>query len=121
MTGMLRDQATMNTLRYRSLDQAWNEIRLITVREANQEAEIVNCRLDHVSLDDSPSYKALSYCQGDPNVTRTIHVDRRNVQVIEKLEAALHELPHPGTIRLWVDPICINQADLDERGRQVLR
>ena len=77
ITGMLRDQATMNTLRYRSLDQARNEIRLITVHEANKEAEIVNCRLEHVSLDDSLSYKALSYCWGDPNVTRTIHVNRQ--------------------------------------------
>ena len=111
----------MNTLRYPSLDQDRNEIRLITIHEANKEAEIVNCRFEHVSLDDSPSYKVLSYCWGDPNVTRTIHVNRRNVQVTENLEAALHELRRPGTIRLLVDPICINQADLDKRGRQVLR
>lgn len=39
----------------------------------------------------------------------------------ENLEEAVHELRRPRTIRLWVNAICINQAELDERGRQVLR
>ncbi len=110
-----------NTLPYRPLNESLDEIRLLTVYQADDESEPANCKLEYVSLNDSYPYRALSYCWGDPMVTRTIYVNDHEVQATENLEEALRELRRHGDVRLWVDALCINQRDIDERSRQVLR
>ncbi|MCJ1229251.1 hypothetical protein MMC12_005916 [Toensbergia leucococca] len=98
-----------------------NEIRLITISGADDRSKSISCELEHVSLDEPPPYKALSYCWGNPHIKRIIQVNGHDVQFTENLEAALRELRCQGPVCLWVDALCINQADFEERGRQVLR
>jgi hypothetical protein len=68
-------------------------------------------------------YAALSYVWGDENMTSTIVVNGRETQVTRNLEAALRVLrgrpDFENRFRLWVDALCINQADYEERGNQV--
>ena len=109
------------TLLYSPLNEFSDEIRLLAVKKADDESEPVKCKLEHVSLNEYPSYRALSYCWGDPNVTRPIHVNGYEVQATTNLHEALRELRRHGDVRLWVDALCINQSDVDERNRQVLR
>jgi hypothetical protein len=70
-------------------------------------------------------YMALSYTWGDLSRTETIFVNGCAVQVTENLAKVLHELKRdPSLVRglgLWVDALCINQADLVERALQVKR
>ena len=70
-------------------------------------------------------FVALSYVWGDSSVKREIYVDKRSVFVTENLEAALRQLRNYSRIqegfRIWIDALCINQADPDERAAQVLR
>lgn len=70
-------------------------------------------------------YVALSYRWSDPNNTREIFINRKPVHVTENLECALrvlrNKLPMRIGVRLWVDAICINQQDLEERNLQVER
>jgi len=70
-------------------------------------------------------FVALSYVWGDPTVTREVFVNDCLVPVTVNLEAALRQLRNHSRIqqgfRIWVDAICINQEDLDERGVQVAR
>ena len=70
-------------------------------------------------------YVALSYCWGDSRVTREIIVNGCSVNVTVNLEAALRQLRNSHFIKqgfkLWVDAICIDQSNLEERGQQVGR
>lgn len=78
--------------------------------------------LDTVSLLDKPSFEALSYCWGPANVTEPIELCGRQRQVTTNLEAALRQFRQDANgepFRLWIDAICINQADDIEKGQQV--
>src|SRR5687768_5449484 len=68
-------------------------------------------------------YAALSYVRGDENDTRRIVVNDQEVSVTANLATALKafsdQAEFEGSFKLWVDAICINQMDLEERARQV--
>ncbi|MCJ1238485.1 hypothetical protein MMC14_006474 [Varicellaria rhodocarpa] len=70
-------------------------------------------------------YTALSYAWGEQIAARPIIVDGVYFQVTENLEAALRHLcTRPDFlegVKLWVDALCINQNDVEERNLQVLR
>lgn len=70
-------------------------------------------------------FVALSYVWGDPSVKHKIYVDNNPVFVTANLEAALRQLRNHSRIKqrfmIWIDALCINQADLDERAAQVAR
>jgi len=78
-------------------------------------------RLESVHLDDSPSFEALSYEWGNPALTRIIHLqDGSSVRITESLYSALSDLRREDRDRIiWADGVCVNQADISERGRQV--
>ncbi|KAL7755492.1 hypothetical protein ACKLNR_014590 [Fusarium oxysporum f. sp. zingiberi] len=135
----------MSLFRYRPLSTP-RSTRLLSIAEAdNNGSRILTCYLTEVSLD-SPSlnYYALSYTWGDPSQTTRILVDgewlvvRLNIEdclrhlrlnlyccdrqcVCQKESQAPVPLDHQFTFPtlLWVDAICINQNDLDERAQQV--
>ncbi|KAH7240303.1 heterokaryon incompatibility protein-domain-containing protein [Fusarium redolens] len=113
----------MSLFRYRPLSTP-RSIRLLSIAEAdNSGSPILTCYLTEVSLD-SPSlnYYALSYTWGDPSRTTRILVNGEwLVCVCQKESQTPVPLDHRFTFPtlLWVDAICINQNDLDERAQQV--
>lgn len=69
-----------------------------------------------------PPFEALSYVWGGTDNCATILVNDACVSVTKSLETALRRLRFPDRPRtLWVDYICINQYDVEERNRQVAR
>ncbi|ETN41635.1 uncharacterized protein HMPREF1541_03571 [Cyphellophora europaea CBS 101466] len=68
-------------------------------------------------------YCALSYVWGDPTDTTIILVNGVKTQITKNLAEALHKLREggqfSGRFRLWVDAVCINQLDNEERSAQV--
>lgn len=81
-----------------------------------------------------PDYDALSYTWGTPEDEETLLVGSSakevldaeaslaTLQIRQNLAAALRYLRSPHTPRtLWIDAVCINQTDLEERGSQVSR
>ena len=65
-------------------------------------------------------YEALSYTWGEPNPKQPIHCDGRQLDVAPNLYGALHRLRRTNEDRLlWVDALCINQEDVEERNSQV--
>jgi hypothetical protein len=124
--------------RYQPLKTSVNEIRILSLLPASERSSEICCKLHTVSLDSNPVYIALSYCWGDPTNPRRILLDhcvkevsdqRESLaysltayQVTANLHEALSSLRDPeDTISLWVDALCINQDDLEERSLQVLR
>jgi hypothetical protein len=108
---------------YEPLDAIDLEIRVVILKPGTKSAPI-ECELEHVptSKESKPSYKALSYTWGSPEIRKTIRLQGITVQVRENLWQALYHIRSPYTsLRLWVDTICINQDDIPERNEQVSR
>lgn len=116
---------------YRHLDKCADEFRLILLNPGSRD-EPISCSLIYKSLHDcSITYEALSYCWGDPRHRQDISIkvfdtDRWSdfaLSITFDLYYAMKSLrPRAGLARtLWIDAICINQADVDERSSQVAR
>lgn len=96
-----------------------NTIRLLTLFPGSEEDELV-CDLSSASLSDQPTYAALSYTWGEADDTYAIRLDNKTFRIRKNLWQCLKRLRHQSFhIRLWIDAICVNQADLDERRSQV--
>lgn len=105
--------------RYEPISKESRNIRILSVLPGSFASDI-HCTLQTVSLDDHPDYDALSYTWGDPEITRPIFVDGIEVQVTTNLEAALwHIRSAESVLTMWVDALCINQADNSEKSHQV--
>ena len=108
---------------YKPLDSAQDEIRIIEITPQHETA-IAHERLLSFSMKHQPiaksQYAALSYVWGDSKITRPILLNGKWFHVTENLWEALNQMSEPGyQSPLWVDAICINQGDDDEKTRQV--
>ncbi|CAK4034874.1 Hypothetical predicted protein [Lecanosticta acicola] len=66
------------------------------------------------------AYKCLSYAWESVNREAAIMLDGFRFLVTKNLLKALQSLRKPRTpVLIWIDQVCINQEDLDERARQV--
>lgn len=67
-----------------------------------------------------PPYRALSYVWGDASVVSEITCQGHPMSVTTNLSSALKRVrDFNEDIDIWIDAICINQNDLDERASQV--
>lgn len=120
---------------YEPLSLAAPQIRLVSIKPGPWESDIV-CSLETISLDDQRPYEALSYTWGSPfplddadgpeaiwlsGRTRPIVLNSQQFEVTKNLESALRHLRGDKPRIMWIDAICINQNDRDERSSQVLR
>jgi hypothetical protein len=116
----------------RRLDPARKEIRLLTVLppagDEDNTSDIYS-ELETVTLTSDLEFIAISYVWGDPEDTFDIFVNDIAFGVTVNLGAALwhfrrygllREVPDGKPLRLWVDAVCINQVDLEERAQQVI-
>lgn len=107
---------------YVPLDVKCGEFRVLTLHPASTEqGSTIHCSLTTGELDTEIDYYALSYCWGDLESRTSVIVDGKQMQVTLNLNDALCELRKQGFSRLWVDALCINQDDVEERGLQVPR
>lgn len=108
---------------YKPLDRSADSIRLLVLdkisRPTPSSSGHITCRLITTKFADKPKYEALSYTWGSPNNLGTILVDGHKMIVRENLLWALQSLCGVNGRVLWVDAICINQDDLEERNQQV--
>ncbi len=77
-------------------------------------------KLIHVHLDEDPEYSALSYVWGSGTDRSKIECNGGEAEVTKNLEEALKNLRHDSELRyLWVDALCINQQNVEEKDHQV--
>ncbi|KAK4099241.1 HET-domain-containing protein [Parathielavia hyrcaniae] len=99
-------------------------IRLLTLLPGPSDADI-QCLLEHADLDclgrdEDASFEALSYVWGDVASTTPIQLDGAIGDIGQNLRSALLHLRREDRPRtLWVDAVCINQGDMDERNSQI--
>jgi len=96
------------------------EIRLLDLHPGRHDAAI-DCTMRIVPLAGKPQYEALSYVWGESSGSAPIRIQNHEVLITTNLYAALRRLRGVATARtLWVDQLCINQQDEEEKRKQVL-
>ena len=82
--------------------------------------EPLSCSLTIISVEGCPPFEALSYVWGQARAVHPVLCDGGAVSITQNLDDALRSLRLPTQARrLWVDAVCIDQQNLDERSRQV--
>ncbi len=130
-SGQMEDQRT--SLEYRPLGDS--EIRLVSFKKDHGGSSPFELQLEHFESPRVPSYIALSYVWGDPNNSHPVNVDCRGINVTQNLYDALLHISELSSIFeeglsrqsesgqaelfLWIDAICINQRNIDEKSKQV--
>jgi hypothetical protein len=102
-----------------SLQSSRRMIRLVVLLQGYFD-DPIRCRLAQVCLDEEITYDALSYRWGDPNDRLPILVNGFPFQATRGLVTALRCLRRGNEdMTLWIDAICINQDNIEERNEQV--
>jgi hypothetical protein len=98
-----------------------DEIRLLVLHPGEPQDQIM-FHLEHVTLrTNDRMYEALSYVWGGDTATQNIAaVEGHQIPVTGNLLSALQHLRHRDHTRtLWIDALCIDQTDIDERSHRV--
>jgi len=109
----------LDMLRYKPFTDAGSEIRLLRVETAESGAP-PRCHLIHARLGAAPRYTALSYAWGSEPIWSALTIGRSQYSVNAAAASALQHLQsQDGEEYVWIDQICINQADAAEKSVQV--
>ena len=112
---------------YQSIPLGPEDIRLVTLRPGRRK-DFIACELERRLLprekghSEKPNYTALSYMWGNPQNPKCIQCNGFRLSVTRNLYSALlHLRDEHSTKVFWIDAICIDQSNIDERNRQVQR
>jgi hypothetical protein len=119
---------------YSSLDPAHSQIRILRIHPADDPMAIPHCSIEVFNLDQRPHYVALSYEWGDPKGEeirswegQKAVINGKEKTITKNLYTALLYLrrnivlssERGSQTRFWIDAVCINQDDNDEKASQV--
>lgn len=119
----MEEQTDKTSSLYSPLDAGRKEIRILHLYPSGSLTGPVHCHLETVSLQDEakPRYEAISYVWSEHVGTAPITIN--NTLVHDAPASSVNVLRQfrleSKKRRLWIDALCINQADLDERSSQV--
>ncbi|KAH8894745.1 heterokaryon incompatibility protein, partial [Thozetella sp. PMI_491] len=100
-----------------------NEYRILDL-DPGDFKEPISCRLIVVDMAKPSTYEAISYTwsdeDGDTTKSQTIRVNSKAFSITQNCHNALKRARMRWTARrVWIDAICIDQDNIDERGHQV--
>ncbi|KAI0549238.1 heterokaryon incompatibility protein-domain-containing protein [Xylaria curta] len=96
-----------------------SHIRVLCILPGFEEGPI-ECQLEERDLQNDVIEEALSYVWGEPIFDEFINIDGRAFRVTRNLDNIIRSLRDREVIRtIWIDAICINQSDLEEKSQQV--
>jgi Heterokaryon incompatibility protein (HET) len=114
-----------------------SEIRLVRFEKRPAQTDAIKLCLERHDIQSAPPYLALSYVWGDPTTTVPVEIDSHKFNVTENLFNALKQISELSDVFeegvgrsrtqgraelfLWIDAICINQQNTDEKSKQVPR
>ncbi|KAI0433969.1 heterokaryon incompatibility protein-domain-containing protein [Xylaria sp. FL1042] len=94
------------------------EFRL--VRILSKKMTTIKCEIECQSLTNPPPYTAISYAWGDADDKRSIQIGKTKISVAVSLFGALDAIrKREEDVLVWVDALCIDQQNRDERSKQV--
>ncbi|KAI0389617.1 putative heterokaryon incompatibility protein [Xylariaceae sp. FL0594] len=109
--------AALEAHRYRTLGPG--EIRLLKLTKYTHWGT-VRCELVPVALDRAPPFETISYTWGSQTGEKFLILDNRRFAVAERVYDIVHNRASCLMTRyLWIDSICINQREDEEKSAQV--
>ncbi|KAH7086140.1 heterokaryon incompatibility protein-domain-containing protein [Paraphoma chrysanthemicola] len=116
----------MEVYSHRRLDPELNAIRLLRIDKTHEGSPIV-LSIRHANLDDNEPFNALSYAWGDESPLHDIVLHDGDKRTRFSVRQNLHDFlltarnseDDWSTKCIWIDQICINQKDHEERCHQV--
>ncbi|KAG8161348.1 hypothetical protein KVR01_009612 [Diaporthe batatas] len=100
-------------------------IRLLHIT-IDEHVPLPRLKIINVPLDSAPAFEALSYCWGDDTKLYQIPIetdqdfDTRSIPSTDSVATAMVFVPRSCSTRyIWIDQICINQEDDNEKGQQI--
>lgn len=113
-------QLDRHDLLYTSLNVNCQEFRLLRANP-NTTEDLLSYELAVVTPDLAPQYFAISYTWGSSEKCATISCNGKSLSITRSLHQVLTRAAVLSRAYFWVDAICINQDDLEERSHQVQR
>jgi len=108
---------------YPKLDGPKDSIRLLRLlHHADVDSPLISYKIYSVPLVRCPPYVAVSYVWGTSVSPREISLNETIFSVRENVWSLLNEMRKHEKLKwrfFWIDAICINQGDIDERNHQV--
>jgi len=109
---------------YSPLKNPKSDLRLIKIH--GEQDDPVSCTILPYEAGDPLTYNALSYTWGDSSIKVQILLNGKRLFVTTNLEATLRNLrtaPVPSRRKslYWIDALCIDQENFEERDQQVRR
>ena len=111
----------MSSFAYRPLERLANRpsIRLAVLKPGSRD-DPLRINLKHTTFADKPKYESLSYTWGSATNVKAIEINGVFIPIRRNLDRALRHFRRKDQERvLWIDAICINQADDAEKSWQV--
>ncbi|KAH8811287.1 heterokaryon incompatibility protein-domain-containing protein [Xylogone sp. PMI_703] len=111
----------LNSFTYMPLHDV-DEIRLLNIapRHTTAGSRILKDSIQHVLLSASPLYTAISWMWGIPGDLIDFEVDGYTLIIQRNLRKVIEHLRDDyQTRRVWIDAICIDQKNIQERNHQV--
>ncbi|KAL7950222.1 heterokaryon incompatibility domain-containing protein [Trichoderma barbatum] len=95
--------------------------RILELQPCDQQDGPLQCKLREINIESDPFYEALSYTWGKPEFTEPLIIDDGFViNITPNLRDALLRFRSRLNVRrLWVDAICINQQDDEDKTKQI--
>ncbi|KAJ9654070.1 hypothetical protein H2201_009051, partial [Coniosporium apollinis] len=108
----------LGSYKYRPLGS--NAIRILGILPSSSYSAPISITLQQVSNFEETLPAALSYVWGDPKDKVPIEIGGKFIHVTKNCQAALRALRHSTDTKLvWVDAICIDQDNTEEKSEQV--
>ncbi|KAK5745156.1 hypothetical protein LTR17_001608 [Elasticomyces elasticus] len=105
---------------YRPLTDPSKQIRLLKLEPVRGGADEIRISLSSWDLAEAPEYVAISYTWGSDKSTHRICINDGGFCVRKNCSLALQECQrNEVTAHIWIDALCINQTDMEEKSHQV--
>ncbi|KAF7896489.1 hypothetical protein EAF00_006503 [Botryotinia globosa] len=112
---------TVSEFHHEPLSNSKTWIRLLELDNVEGEGKTteLRCNVGAWHFDHTPSYHAISYFWGSTEFSTTINVNGRSLKINSNAGYALRQAKWFGVRHLWMDSICIDQHNIEEKADQV--